>query len=186
MTYRMHVNKDSISDYVTMSPHTGAKPENVEPLLYNFLKMTSENVADSEFDLKHIPIRFLVSLRTDTTNQIVAPIKGNFYTDCTKSYSDEHLLDDLSILSARELVLSLFRNHDYLPVIIPRTAMYPIGACYIDGVVYVYSNVVIDHTLLEDPNVDFNDCELIDIKDLVRGTPLEESLINSLAIVGGE
>lgn len=166
----------------------GGNISSVNPQFYKFLNMVSEScdvsVSDESYNKK--TIKFLVTIRTDLTNEVLVPTDGMFFTNCTKYYPTEHPLDDMIMLSAQSLVLQLFDCGEYLPMFIQRTTVYPVGACIINEEPYVYVNVVFDHTLLEEVNFNLKDCELVKIESIVPNSTLEESLLNSLAIVKGE
>ena len=164
----------------------GGDHSSVTPQLYRFLNMVSEScdvsVADED---SRKTIKFLVTIRTDLTNEVLVPENGLFFTNCTRYYPDEHPLDDMVMLSAQKLVLDLFDCGDYLPMFIQRTTVYPIGACIQNDEPYVYVNVVIDHTLFDEECFNIKDCSVVKIEDLVTNSTLEERLLNSLALVKG-
>lgn len=165
----------------------GGNTSSVTPQFYRFLKLVSEpcDLSVADYDSKKT-IKFLVTIRTDLTNEVLVPTDGKFFTNCTAYYPDEHPLDDMVLLSAQNLVLKLFDCGELLPMFIQRTTVYPVGACIVNDEPYVYVNVVIDHTLLDEPQFNLKDCEVVSIKDLVTEGTLEESLLTSLAIVKGE
>lgn len=160
-------------------------PESVTPLCYKFLNHVSEPCDLSVPDEECKTIKFLVTIRTDLTNEVVVPKDGMFFTNCTQYYPEEHPLDDMVILAAQKLVLDLFDCGELLPMFIQRTTLYPVGACIINDEPYVYVNVVIDHTLFEEASFNLKDCSVVKIADISPNSTLEDVLLNSLAIVKG-
>lgn len=160
--------------------------ESVTTQFYKFLKMISEpcdvSLADGD-DRK--TIKFLVTIRTDTTNEVIVPKDGLFFTNCTRYYPDEHPLDDMVMLAAQKLVLDLFDCGELLPMLIQRTTLYPVGACIVNEEPYVYVNVVIDHTLFDEAGFNLKDCEVAPIESIRTYSTLGETMLNSLAIVKG-
>lgn len=159
--------------------------DSVSPLFYKFLSQVSEpcEVAFPDEDQK--TIKFLVTIRTDLTNEVLVPKNGMFFTNCTRYYPNEHPLDDMVMLAAQKLVLELFDCGELLPMYIQRTTVYPVGACIVNNEPYVYINVVIDHTLLGDAGFALRDCDVVKIESIVTNSTLEETLLSSLAIVKG-
>lgn len=158
----------------------------VTPQFYKFLENASEScdasVADTD---SNKTIKFLVTMRTDTTNELIVPRHGMFYSDCTSPYPEDHPIYDMVLLSAQKLVYNLFDCGEYLPQFIQRTTLYPVGACIVNDEPYVYVNVVIDHTLLKLENFKLRDCSVVKIQDVKTDHILDEVLLNSLAIVKG-
>lgn len=178
-----------VSNYwVEAYKRDGDSPSLVSPLLYKLLGRVSAPCDISVPDVAEVQktIKFLVTIRTDTTNEVLVPENGIFFTNCTSYYPDEHPLDDMILLSAQKLVLQLFDCGEYLPEYIQRTTVYPVGACLIDDEPYVYVNVVFDHSLFEETNFHLKGCEVVSIESIIPNSTLEESLLNSLAIVKGE
>lgn len=165
---------------------SGESPNLVSPLLYKLLRNTSFPCDVSVADKDQKTIKFLVTIRTDTTNEVLVPVDGKFFTNCTQYYPEEHPLDDMILLAAQKLVLELFDCGEYLPMYIQRTTVYPVGACLVDDEPYVYVNVVFDHCLFEETNFNLKDCYTISISDITPTNTLELSLLKSLAIVKGE
>lgn len=165
---------------------SGEAPNIVSPMLYKLLSKASIPCDVSVADVNQKTIKFLVTIRTDTTNEVLVPTDGMFFTNCTRYYPEEHPLDDMILLAAQNLVLQLFDCGEYLPMYIQRTTVYPVGACLVNDEPYVYVNVVFDHTLLDETNFHLKDCELVSIEDIVTNSILEDTLLKSLAIVKGE
>lgn len=165
---------------------SGEAPNLVSPMLYKLLSKTSIPCDVSVADKDQKTIKFLVTIRTDTTNEVLVPVDGKFFTNCTQYYPEEHPLDDMILLAAQKLVLELFDCGDYLPMYIQRTTVYPVGACLVDNEPYVYVNVVFDHSLFEETNFNLKDCYTVSIGDITPTNTLELSLLKSLAIVKGE
>ena len=172
--YMVETYKDSIGN-----------TDSVTPSLYKFLSLVSKPCDVSVADEDQKTIKFLVTIRTALTNEVLVPENGLFFTNCTRYYPNEHPLDDMVMLSAQKLVLDLFDCGDYLPLFIQRTTVYPIGACIQNDEPYVYVNVVIDHTLFDEECFKLKDCSVVKIEDLTVNSTLEECLLNSLAIVKG-
>ena len=176
-----------VSNYwVDAYKRDGDPADLVSPMLYKLLSKVSIPCDVSEADVDQKTIKFLVTIRTDTTNEVLVPKDGLFFTNCTRYYPNEHPLDDIIMLAAQKLVLELFDCGEYLPTYIQRTTVYPVGACLFNDEPYVYVNVVFDHTLLNEENFKLKGCDLVSIKDIVTHSTLEESLLKSLAIVKGE
>lgn len=134
-----------------------------------------------------MPVKILVTVRTDYSNEVLIDHRvSNFYTDCTPDNPNNHILDDLILLSAKSLIDSLFDCGDNISEVIRRTQVYPLGARLFEGEVYVYVNVVIDHTLKSDPKFKIKDSHFFKIKDLYPRSlnpALEEDMIKNLIIV---
>lgn len=160
--------------------------ESVTTQFYRFLKMISEScdVSLSDGDDRKT-IKFLVTIRTDKTNEVLVPKDGMFFTNCTRYYPDEHPLDDMVMLAAQKLVLELFDCGELLPMYIMRTTLYPVGAFILNDEPYVYVNVVIDHTLLDEASFNLKDCSVVKLEDISPNSTMEDVLLNSLAIVKG-
>lgn len=154
-------------------------------LCYNFLKRVSFPCDVSVADVDQKTIKFLVTIRTDTTNEVLVPTDGMFFTNCTRYYPEEHPLDDMILLAAQNLVLQLFDCGELLPMFIQRTTVYPVGACIVNDEPYVYVNVVIDHTLFDEASFNLKDCYAVPIESIRTNSTLEDTLLNSLAIVKG-
>lgn len=185
--YRLILDKAVLEDYVNaIAPTVGVKPNTLCPHLYTLLRVHSRPLIDSIFGDAVRTVRMLVTIRTDRTNEVLVPNDGKFYTDCTASYPNEHPLDDTVMLAGKMLVDKLFDCGDNIPEVIKRTTIYPIGACVIDDQVYVYSTVVIDHTLKSDPIFNIKDCHFESITSLSPASPLEEELFKHLTIVKGD
>lgn len=176
-----------VSDYWVNAYKRDGDPSNiVSPMLYKLLGRVSIPCDVSVADEEQKTIKFLVTIRTDLTNEVLVPTDGLFFTNCTRYYPDEHPLDDMIMLAAQKLVLELFDCGEHLPTFIQRTTVYPVGACLFNDEPYVYVNVVFDHTLLKEDNFKLKGCELMSIDKIVTTSILEESLLNSLAIVKGD
>ena len=157
--------------------------ESVTHLFYSFLNHISipRDVSVPDDDQK--TIKFLVTIRTDYTNEVLVPEDGKFFTNCTQYYPNEHPLDDTIMLAAQKLVLDLFDCGEHLVEFIPRTTVYPVGACFVDSEPYVYVNVVIDHTLFDEEHFKLKNCRVSKIESIIPKNHLEYSLLSSLAIV---
>ena len=165
----------------------GDDVSSVTTQFYKFLKMVSESCdvsVSDEYDNKKT-IKFHVTIRTDKTNEVLVPKDGLFFTNCTQYYPTEHPLDDMVMLAAQKLVLELFDCGDLLPMHIIRTTLYPVGGFILNDEPYVYVNVVIDHTLLDEASFNLKDCSVVNIADIPRNSTMEDVLLNSLAIVKG-
>lgn len=135
------------------------------------------------------PIHFLVSVRTDYSNEVVCN-DSTFYFDCEVSINEALApFEDLLYLSCKEAVHKVFGCKDTLPQIIRRSDVSAVGACIIDSVPYMFSTVVLDHKLKSESY--FNLLEgmsLKPIQSLSAQNKLEEALIPHLIIInrGGE
>lgn len=184
--YRLVVDKEAIDDYIkAIAPMIKATPTSFNSALYTLLRHKSRPLVSSIFGESVPTVRMLVTIRTDLSNEVLVPDDGKFYTDCTDSYPDEHPLDDTVMLSAKKLVDSLFDCGDNIQSVIQRTTVYPLGACIIEDTVYVYSNVVIDHTLKNEEIFKTKGCHFEPISSLSPSNLLEEELMSKLTIVKG-
>ena len=184
--YRLIVDKVALDDYVkVIAPFGNIPPSTINQSLYFLLRHHSRPLTDSIFGESVPAIRFLVTIRTDRSNEVLVPDDGKFYTDCTSSYPNEHPLDDTVMLSAKRLVDQLFDCGDDIVEVIKRTTVYPMGACIIEDTVYVYSNVVIDHTLKSDSIFKTKGCHFEHITSITPTSPLEEELLKNLTLVKG-
>lgn len=131
------------------------------------------------------PVKIMVSIRTDLTNEIlVDDLSVKFYSDCTPVTSEEHGLDDLIILACKNKVLeSLSIPEQDLHKFIVRTSLYPVGACVQDDEPIVYANVIIDHLLQKEPFFALNRCKFVPIESINPQTFFEEEMKKSLIIV---
>lgn len=185
--YRLIVDRGVVDDYVNaIAPTVGDSPETISPAFYSILRHHSRPLISSIFGDSVPPVRMLVTIRTDLSNEVLVPDEGKFYTDCTSSYPNEHPLDDTVMLSGKSLVDNLFDCGDNIPFVIQRTTIYPLGACVINDQVYVYSNVVIDHTLKNDPIFKTKGCHFENITDQSPENALEKELLSKLTIVKGD
>ena len=149
---------------------------------YHFLRAFEEPVESSISEEGHIPIKMLVTIRTDRTNEVIVPDDDKFYTDRTCDYPNQHPLDDRALLAARSMVLKYFADSD-LTKVIPRTVPLPVGACYRDGVIYVYVTLIVDHKLKSEDYFKLNGCHYERISDLIVTNDLEAELVGSLVPV---
>ena len=185
--YRLVADVMGINDFVNViASYLSVDPASINAPLYVFLRPHSRPLIDSIFGASVPTIKFLVTIRTDLSNEVLVPDDGKFYTDCTSSYPNEHPLDDMVMLSAKSLVDKLFDCGDDIPSVIKRTTVYPLGACFRDDQVYVYVNVVIDHTLKTDPIFKTKGCHFDSIINITPTSSLEEELLKHLTIVKGE
>ena len=144
------------------------------------MSMTVETPVSEE---QFIPIQMLVSIRTDRTNELIVPDDGKFYIECPTEYYTEHPLDDLVLLVAKRAVDEYFDCGEDLLKVIPRTVPYPVGACLRDDVIYVYVNLLVDHTLKSEEFFKLKGCHYEDFSSVTPANDLESELIGSLAIV---
>lgn len=185
--YKLVLDKVALNEYVnTIAPAMEVSPSTISPAFYPILRQNARPVETSIFEDSVVPIRVLVTIRTDYSNEVLVPTHGLFYADCTVPYWVEHSLDDSVMLSAKTLVTRLFDCGDDIPRIIQRTTCYPIGACVVDNTVYVYVNVVIDHTLKSDPAFKLRECHFEEILYLTPNNSLEGEMLKQLTIVKGE
>ena len=161
-------------------------PQSLKSYFYQILRQNSIPVSTDISCEGFRPVKMLVTIRTDRSNEVLVPNKGQFYTDCTASYPNKHPIDDMVMLSAKRLVDELFNCGDDIVAVIQRTTVYPIGACVFDNKVYVYINVVIDHTLKNESFFKTKGCHFEPIQSLSPETDLGKELIKHLTIVKGD
>jgi len=157
--------------------------DNLSGFFSKFLLAMSKPVETPVLGEQYIPIQMLVSIRTDRTNELIVPDSGKFYIECPAEYHIEHPLDDLVLLVAKMAVDKYFDCGEDLIKVIPRTVPYPVGACLKNDVIYVYVNLVVDHTLKSEEYFKLKGCHYEDITSLIPANDLESELIGSLAIV---
>ena len=92
----------------------------------------------------YIPINFLVSLRTDRTNEILV-MNGHHYQSYIPLFPEKEVpFDDGVLLSGKEFMQSAYYYH-----VVSDVAMHieplPIGAVIYDKLPYVYTQLVLDH-----------------------------------------
>lgn len=183
--FKLVLDEEKLGEYKDLPiDHAG-----ISTATYDYLRSYSRPIVSSLFGEKFVPIKILVSIRTDRTNELIVPDNGAFYTDCTATYPNMHPLDDTVMLAAKSLVDRLFDCGDDIIKVIPRTAPLPIGACYTKDTFYVYVNVVVDHTLKTESFFKLKDSHYESIHSLNPRSALELELKNSLALVpnkGGE
>ena len=181
--FKLILDEEKLKDFNKFLENFQVHPDSLSKFTYAFLSGHSRPVVSSLLGERFIPIRMLVSIRTDRTNELIVPENGMFFTNCTAEYPNEHPLDDTVLLAAKSLVDKLFDCGEDIVKVIPRTAPLPIGACYINDAFYVYVNVVIDHTLKDESFFKLKDCKYVNISDLTYTSDLEKELIDSLAVV---
>ena len=180
------MNKISVVDSVSLKMFEGEKNK-MSKELYSFLRMhVLPDYPSSVDNGSKIPVKILVSIRTDYSNEVIVPDNGLFYTDCTVPHPSFHPIDDEVILSAKTLVDKLFDCKNRLPEVIKRTTLYPLGAFVLKDIIYVYVNVVIDCTLKTDGILRLRKSHFEYIENIVPSSPLEKELYNCLTIVRGE
>ena len=196
--YQLCIDKEVVKDYITIiNTVTGpvrdkdVRPDSLNDILYLLIRQHGKSVhIDSpEIGVKHLPINMLVSVRTDLSNEIMI-YNHKFYCDCTASYPNHHPIDDTVMLAGKMLVDKSFDCGDNLVEVIKRTSIYPVGACLIDGKVYVYVMVVIDHKLKDDPIFKIKDSYFEKIPYVKAIFPtlnsVSKELKESLVIVKGD
>lgn len=186
--FKLIFDVGNLNDYKDFLRQFSLKPESLSSQSYLFLRERSRPIVSSIFGELFIPVKMLVSIRTDRTNELIVPDNGNFYTDCTEVYPNMHPLDDTVMLAAKSLVDKCFDCGEDIIKVIPRTVPYPVGACFVDNTFYVYVTVVVDHTLKSESFFKLKDCHYENISDLTPKSVLETLLKDKLAIVnqGGE
>ena len=157
-------------------------PNRLSTFFYAFLRVFEKPVESPISGEEYIPIKMLVTIRTDRTNEVIVPDDGKFYTDCTSEYPDIHPLDDRALLAAKSMVLKYFVDSDFTKVI-PGTVPLPVGACYRDGVIYVYVTLIVDHKMKSWDCFKLKDCHYEKISDLIVTDDLEAELVGSLVPV---
>ena len=185
--HNLFIDEGVLNDYKTViCEEAGLSPSKVEPSFYSYiLRHCSKSLPVPVSGETFKPIRFLVSIRTNHTNELIVPRDGKFYTDCTSDYPDEHPLDDMSILAMKKLVDERFDCGEHTPEIISHTMPHVVGALIHNDIPYVYADVVIDSKLKDNEHFKLRDCEFVPIQSIKPNDGLEESLLNSLAITKG-
>lgn len=98
----------------------------------------------------YLPIKFLVSLRTDRTNEILV-MQGHHYQSYIPLFPEKEVpFDDGVLLSSKELMQSVYYSHSISEVAI-HTEPLPLGAIIYDNVPYVYIQLVLDHNYKDIP-----------------------------------
>ena len=185
--YRLILDRAVMNDYVkVIAPSVNSNPDTFNATLYTLLRQHSRPLELSIYGDSIIPVRMLVTIRTDLSNEVLVPTNGLFYSDCTLPYPSKHPVDDVVMLSAKTLVDRLFDCGDNTPLVIRRTIVYPIGACIYRDEVYVYVNVVIDHTLKNDQIFKTKGCHFEEILYLTPNNSLEGEMLKRLTIVKGD
>lgn len=187
--YNLFIDEDILNDYKeVICSEAGLSPSKVESSFYSrILRHCSKSLKVPVSDETLKPIKFLASIRTDRTNELIVPYNGSlFYVDCSDFYPDEHPLDDMTILAAKKIVDNMFDCGEHLTEIIPHTMPYVVGAMLYNDTPYVYANVVIDSKLKDNEHFKLRDCEFVPIQSIKPNDGLEESLLNSLIITKGE
>lgn len=181
--YKLVFDRDYFGNYEDHLKKLKVDYLSISTFAYNHLRIYSRPIVSSIFGERFIPIKFLVSIRTDRTNELIVPDNGKFYTDCTAEYLSEHPLDDTVLLAAKSFIDKYFDCGEDIVKVIPRTIPLPVGACYINDTFYVYVNIVVDHTLKSESFFKLKDCHYENISDLTVSNDLEGKLKDSLAIV---
>lgn len=186
--FNLFIDNGVVNDYRdVICKEVGTVPSKVEPSFYSYiLRHCSKSLRVPVSEETYKPVHFLVSIRTNHTNELIVPKNGKLYTDCTSDYPDEHPLDDMTILAAKKIVDYLFDCGEHITEIIPHTMPYVIGAMLFNDTPYVYVNVVIDSKLKDNEHFKLKDCEYVPIQSIKPTNEFEESLLNSLIIVKGE
>ena len=185
--FNLFIKEEVLNDYKNnFCEKAGINPSNIVTTFYShFLREFSEShrvpVSDDTFK----PVRFLVSIRTDYTNELIVPKNGKFYTDCSSSYPNEHPLDDMAILASKKLVEELFDCGEHITEIIPHTLPHVMGATLHEDIPYVYIHVVIDSKLKDNEHFKLKDCDYVPIHSIKPCDGLEKTLVSSLIIVKG-
>lgn len=181
--FKLIFDKGNLNNYKDFMRMYGVAPEVFSGTSYLFLRQHSRPIVSSLFGELFCPVKMLVSIRTDRTNELIVPDNGKFYTDCTQTYPNEHPLDDTVILAAKSIVDKYFDCGEDLVKVIPRTVPLPVGACLIDDIFYVYITVVVDHTLKNESFFKLKDCHYESIPDQTPASILEANMLDSLPIV---
>lgn len=181
--FKLAFDKDYLGNYTDHLKQLKVDFTKVSTFAYNHLRIYSRPIVSSIFGGRFIPIKILVSIRTDRTNELIVPDNGKFYTDCTAEYPSEHPLDDTVLLAAKSFIDEHFDCGEEIVKVIPRTIPLPVGACYFNDTFYVYVNVVVDHTLKNESFFNLKDCHYENISDITVANALECALKDSLAIV---
>ena len=175
-----------VDDFEKLIEEMGEYSNKVSQHFYPVLDRHSRPCDDSIFGDNRRTVRMLVTIRTDRTDEVLVPTDGKFYTECTQSYPNEHPLYDTVLLAAKSLVDSMFDCGDDIQKVIVRTSLYLVGVCVVNEQVYVYVNVIIDHTLKDEEFFVLKDCTFESIKKLIPCSPLEEDMISKLILVKGD
>lgn len=184
--YKLVLDEEKLKDFNEFLKNYQVHPDVLSKFSYGFLRVHSRPIVSSIFGDKFIPIRMLVSIRTDRTNELIVPDSGKFYIECPTEYPNEHPLDDLILLAAKSIVDKYFDCGEDLVKVIQRTMPYPVGACLRNDVIYVYVNLLVDCTLKSESIFKLKDCHFERIESISPTSPLEKELLDSLVIVKGD
>lgn len=184
--YKTVVEMEEFERYLKTLDNMGENIHDVSKVAYVGLRQIVTNLED--FIRPHIDVNMLVTMRTDKTNEVLVDKTGKFFWDYSEQYPDKHTLDDLVLLSAKELVDDVFKalGHFDTLSIIQRSTVYPVGSLVHEGAVFVYVNLVIDHTLIEEPFFQLKDGYLLNKIQGLRTDHFSDKLKTSLALVKEE
>lgn len=183
--YRLTVEKPILEDFHKIAESCEIDVRELGKLACQFLRQNCKPVDESLLGKDFFPIRTLVTIRTDYSNEVLVPDTGKFFTDCTLSTPYDHPFDDTIILAGKKLVDELFDCGDFIHEIIMSTVLQVLGALIIDDQPYVYINVVIDHNLKNNPKFKVRNCHFEKIESIDPTSPLEKELAESLILVRG-
>ena len=187
--YRLIYDREYLSGYHEILKEFGVSEEHFSATSYRAFSPLCRPVVSSIHGGDLLPVRILVSIRTDRTNELIVPDDGKFYTDCTTEYPSQHPLDDACILAMKSMVDKYIDLGGVVSSVIPRTVPLIVGACCVSDVFYVYATVVVDHTLKSEPFFKLKGCHYEKIADITPADDMESRLLQSLPIVnmqGGE
>ena len=179
--FKPTLERSKVPLYLDFFPE--ASTDHISGFFSRFLLSMSRPVETPVSEDMYIPIKMLVSIRTDRTNELIVPDDGKFYIECPDEYPNEHPLDDLVLLVAKKAVDKYFDCGEDIVKVIPRTVPYPVGACLKDDVIYVYVNLAVDHTLKSEEFFKIKGCHYESITSITPSNDLESELLGSLTLV---
>lgn len=189
--YRLIYDREYFDGYRSILKEFGVSEECFSATSYRAFSPFCRPIVSSIHGGNLLPVKILVSIRTDRTNELIVPDDGKFYTDCTTEYPSQHPLDDACLLAMKSMVDKYFDcgGEDLLKVI-PHTVPIIVGACCVSEVFYVYATLVVDHTLKDTEYFKLKGCHYEKIEDITPADDMESCLLQSLPVVnmqqGGE
>ena len=147
---------------------------------YSLLKTNNKVTEELTEPMK--PIKMLVTIRTDLTNEVLVSDTCGFYTDCTLSFTEPCSLDEAVVMSAKSLVDKLFDCKEHTFDAIRRTVLQPLGVFVYREQVYIYTNIIMDSKLKKEEYFHVRDSHFEPIRAQKPYNKLEEELIECLVI----
>lgn len=181
--YRLIYDREYLDGYHKILKEFGVDEEHFSATSYRAFSPLCRPIVSSIHGGDLLPVRILVSIRTDRTNELIVPDDGKFYTDCTTEYPSQHPLDDACLLAMKSMVDKYFDCGEDLHKVIPHTAPLIVGACCVSDVFYVYATLVVDCTLKGAPHFKLKGCHYEKIADITPADDMESRLLQSLPVV---